>query len=117
MLPLPIRGAEAVTQFCMTRCWRASPEAARYTGAAPGSRAGFPTDLQRAARRRDVSFYGNKLFQSAFIAVIAPGASILTGLLWTLLNSLVALVRPGSPALRPCSPSAWRAGLSGVWGF
>jgi len=53
-----------------------------------------------------VSFYGNKLFQSAFIAVIAPGASILTGLLWTLLNSLVALVRPGSPALRACLPPA-----------
>ena len=41
---------------------------------------------------RDVSFYGNKLFQSAFIAIIAPGSSILTGLLWTLLNSIVALV-------------------------
>ena len=47
--------------------------------------------------RRDVSFYGNKLFQSTFIAIIAPGSSILTGLLWTLLNSFVALVRP--PAL------------------
>ena len=43
--------------------------------------------------RRDVSFYGNKLFQSTFIAIIAPGSSILTGLLWTLLNSFVALVR------------------------
>ena len=40
-----------------------------------------------------MSFYGNKLFQSAFIAIIAPGSSILTGLLWTLLNSVVALVR------------------------
>ena len=43
--------------------------------------------------RRDVSFYGNKLFQSTFIDIIAPGSSILTGLLWTLLNSFVALVR------------------------
>ncbi len=42
---------------------------------------------------RDVSFYGNKLFQSTFISIIAPGSSILTGLLWTLLNSFVALVR------------------------
>ncbi len=43
--------------------------------------------------RRDVSFYGNKLFQSTFIGIIAPGSSILTGLLWTLLNSFVALAR------------------------
>ena len=46
---------------------------------------------------RDVSFYGNKLFQSTFISIIAPGSSILTGLLWTLLNSFVALAR-ASPA-------------------
>ncbi len=48
--------------------------------------------------RRDVSFYGNKLFQSTFISIIAPGSSILTGLLWTLLNSFVALVRAKSPS-------------------
>jgi len=48
--------------------------------------------------RRDVSFYGNKLFQSTFISIIAPGSSILTGLLWTLLNSFVALVRAQSPS-------------------
>ena len=49
--------------------------------------------MQRMSCRRDVSFYGNKLFQSTFIAIIAPGASIQMGLLWTLLNSFVALVR------------------------
>ena len=58
--------------------------------------------------RRDVSFYGNKLFQSAFIAIIAPGSSILTGLLWTLLNSIVALARiPHTTSfLRRCVRSA-----------
>lgn len=41
----------------------------------------------------DVSFYGNKLFQSTFIKILYPGASILTTLEWTLLNSAVSLVR------------------------
>ena len=45
-----------------------------------------------------MSFYGNKLFQSTFIGIIAPGSSILTGLLWTLLNSFVALARAPPPA-------------------
>ena len=35
----------------------------------------------------DFSFYGNKVFQSAFIAILSPGASLFTTLLWTLLNS------------------------------
>lgn len=40
----------------------------------------------------DVSFYGNKLFQSTFIEILSPGASILLVLEWTLLNSFVSLV-------------------------
>jgi hypothetical protein len=40
----------------------------------------------------DVFFYGNKLFQSKFIAVISPGNnSVLTGWLWNLLNVGVSL--------------------------
>ena len=35
----------------------------------------------------DFSFYGNKVFQSSFIAILSPGASLFTTLLWTLLNS------------------------------
>ena len=38
---------------------------------------------------------GNKLFQSTFIRILAPNASILLTLEWTLLNSAVSLVRPG----------------------
>ena len=41
---------------------------------------------------QDFSFYGNKTFQSAFIQILSPGASLLTSLLWTLLNSGCALV-------------------------
>lgn len=40
----------------------------------------------------DFSFYGNKVFQSSFIQILSPGASLLTTLLWTLLNSGCALV-------------------------
>lgn len=40
----------------------------------------------------DFSFYGNKVFQSTFIAILSPGASIFVTLLWTLLNSGVALI-------------------------
>ena len=40
----------------------------------------------------DFAFYGNKLFQGAFIKVINPSASLLELLLWTTLNSAVALV-------------------------
>jgi len=36
--------------------------------------------------------YGNKLFQSTFIGIIVPHASLKTSLEWTLLNSTVALV-------------------------
>jgi hypothetical protein len=40
----------------------------------------------------DIFFYGNKLFQSQFIAVITPGdKSVLTGWLWNLLNVCVSL--------------------------
>lgn len=35
----------------------------------------------------DIFFYGNKLFQSQFIAVLSPGStSIMTGWLWNLVN-------------------------------
>jgi MFS family permease len=40
----------------------------------------------------DVSFYGNKLFQSTFIKIISPKANLVDTLLWTLLNSGVALI-------------------------
>eukprot|EP00884_Botryococcus_braunii_P017221 jgi/Botrbrau1/4182/Bobra.0192s0042.1 len=41
----------------------------------------------------DVSFYGNKLFQSTFINIISGGhASIQVNLMWTALNSFIALV-------------------------
>jgi Sugar (and other) transporter len=40
----------------------------------------------------DIFFYGNKLFQSQFIAVISPGnKSVLTGWLWNLVNVGVSL--------------------------
>ena len=38
------------------------------------------------------SFYGNKVFQSSFIAILSPNATILVNLLWTLLNSGIALI-------------------------
>lgn len=50
----------------------------------------------------DVSFYGNKLFQSTFIKILYPGASILTTLEWTLLNSSVSLVCALEPTVPPC---------------
>src|SRR5947209_4644232 len=40
----------------------------------------------------DFSFYGNKIFQSSFIKILSPNATILVNLLWTLLNSFVALL-------------------------
>lgn len=40
----------------------------------------------------DFAFYGNKLFQSQFIAVISPGASRYVQMQWTLLNSGIALL-------------------------
>jgi len=40
----------------------------------------------------DVFFYGNKLFQSQFIAVLSPGStSLMTGWLWSLVNIGVSL--------------------------
>jgi len=40
----------------------------------------------------DVFFYGNKLFQSKFIAVIAPNNnSVLTGWIWNLYNVIISL--------------------------
>lgn len=57
---------------------------------------------------QDFSFYGNKVFQSEFIQILSPGASLLTTLLWTLLNSFCALVgwaASRSPRLhQTCSP-------------
>jgi len=41
---------------------------------------------------RDFAFYGNKLFQGTFIKVINPHASLFSIMLWTLLNSGVALI-------------------------
>lgn len=35
----------------------------------------------------DFAFYGNKIFQSTFISILSPGASLFVNLLWTLLNS------------------------------
>jgi hypothetical protein len=40
----------------------------------------------------DFGFYGNKIFQSEFIEILSPGASVTTNLAWTLLNSGVALI-------------------------
>ena len=40
----------------------------------------------------DFAFYGNKLFQSTFIGIIVPHASLKTSLEWTLLNSTVVLL-------------------------
>ena len=55
----------------------------------------------------DVSFYGNKLFQSTFIKILSPGASILLTLEWTLLNSFISLVASSfylqAPAVSPTS--------------
>ena len=53
----------------------------------------------------DVSFYGNKLFQSTFIKILSPGASILLTLEWTLLNSFISLVRPCCWHALPSSPT------------
>jgi MFS family permease len=39
----------------------------------------------------DVFFYGNKLFQSQFISVISPHATVVDGWLWNLVNVFVAL--------------------------
>jgi len=41
---------------------------------------------------RDFAFYGNKLFQGKFIKIINPTASLFQIMLWTCLNSLVALI-------------------------
>lgn len=40
----------------------------------------------------DFAFYGNKLFQSKFIAIISPGASNYERMKWTLLNSSISLL-------------------------
>ena len=40
----------------------------------------------------DFAFYGNKLFQGTFIKIINPHATLFEVLLWTCLNSLVALI-------------------------
>jgi MFS family permease len=57
----------------------------------------FPTRILATAGTwfcNDVFFYGNKLFQSAFIGIIAPKASehgVMTGWLWNLCNIGVSL--------------------------
>ncbi|KAF8308788.1 MFS general substrate transporter, partial [Clavulina sp. PMI_390] len=40
----------------------------------------------------DFFFYGNKIFQGQFIAIIAPGSSLMTGWLYNLINIGVSLV-------------------------
>ena len=35
----------------------------------------------------DFSFYGNKIFQSTFIHILSPSASLFVTIAWTLLNS------------------------------
>ncbi|KAF8316129.1 MFS general substrate transporter [Clavulina sp. PMI_390] len=40
----------------------------------------------------DFFFYGNKIFQSQFITIIAPGSSVMTGWLYNLINIGVSLV-------------------------
>ena len=49
----------------------------------------------------DFSFYGNKIFQSTFIKILSPNASLFTTIAWTLLNSC----EPPSPWLLP-TPAA-----------
>ena len=60
----------------------------------PALKCGFvqPYWLARLLTMQDFSFYGNKTFQSAFIQILSPGASLLVSLLWTLLNSGCALI-------------------------
>ena len=41
---------------------------------------------------RIVQFYGQKLFQSTFVNIIVPGATVLEQMLYILLNNGVALV-------------------------
>ena len=48
--------------------------------------------LIHTCRPADFSFYGNKIFQSTFIKILSPGASLFTTLCWTLLNSGIALI-------------------------
>ena len=62
----------------------------------------------------DFSFYGNKVFQSTFIGILSPGASLFTNLLWTLLNSgaLPPHLRPTTRtpvSIGPCPPARQRA--------
>jgi len=40
----------------------------------------------------DFAFYGNRLFQSQFIRLLYPGATLFVRMQWTLLNSAVALM-------------------------
>lgn len=39
----------------------------------------------------DITFFGNKLFQSSFIKIIDPGATLISLLKWSSINSFVAL--------------------------
>ena len=60
--------------------------------AAFGFRSAGPGPTRVVCCAQDFSFYGNKVFQSSFIQILSPGASLLTTLLWTLLNSGCALI-------------------------
>ena len=40
----------------------------------------------------DVFFYGNKLFQGAFIKIISPGTSVMPNWIWNVINIIVSLV-------------------------
>lgn len=55
----------------------------------------------------DFSFYGNKVFQSTFIQILSPGASLFTTLLWTLLNSGCALIGYYFSAALVDNPKVW----------
>ncbi len=48
-----------------------------------------------------------QLFQSTFIKILYPGASILLTLEWTLLNSAVSLVRPAPAHYLSSCMHAW----------
>ncbi|KAG2491417.1 hypothetical protein HYH03_010206 [Edaphochlamys debaryana] len=64
----------------------------------------------------DIAFYGNKLFQSTFIRIINPEASLIQVLGWTLLNSAVALAGYYTAALTIDRPWMGRMRMQ-VMGF
>eukprot|EP00891_Asterochloris_glomerata_P003209 jgi/Astpho2/3209/Aster-05735 len=52
----------------------------------------FLWDYRLIKRKALTHVYGNKVFQSSFVAILSPDATILVNLLWTLLNSGIALI-------------------------